>query len=235
MLVYISECVVEDFGQRGAVVKHCVCCIEADANECQHNHMAVKLERIRRWEAVKNYLKDKHEIIVHFSNAHDNYYSAWKYVTKEDEEVLQSSDHPYLWNSKPPGSNRASETRTSQGRLWNSPDETEQSEAVGLWGFTNNNGKRRKKNRYRKLCGQPRVAGCRRSSWHGLGNKIRQGKIGAFKLKQTRYPARRFGWWMRFWLPWPLVLLRSSNTWEKWHRKVVLYQSCKRSSRQRTK
>ena len=104
-----AECVAEAFGQTGAGVKHWVCCRERHTNEGQHYHMTVKLERIRRWAAVKNYLKHKHEITVHFSNVHDNYYSAWKYVTKEDEEVLQSSDHPYLWNSKPPRTHRASE------------------------------------------------------------------------------------------------------------------------------
>ncbi|KAK2562500.1 hypothetical protein P5673_014165 [Acropora cervicornis] len=52
--------------------------------------------------------------------------SAWKYVTKEDEEVLQSADHPHLW--KPPQKQRASEVRAAYGRLRYSQDQTEQSE-----------------------------------------------------------------------------------------------------------
>ena len=54
---------------------------------------------------------------VNFSNSHDNYYSAWKYVTKEDEEVLQSADHPHLWNSKPP------RTQSSPVKLGSDPQQ----------------------------------------------------------------------------------------------------------------
>ena len=50
---------------------------------------------------AKNYLKDQHDISVHFSNLHYNYYSAWKYVIKEDKQVLQSENLPDLWHSKP--------------------------------------------------------------------------------------------------------------------------------------
>ena len=76
--------------------------------------MAVKLKRIRRWIFAKQYLKDRRGITVNFSNSHDNYYSTWKYVTKEDEEVLQSADHPHLWNLKPPRM-RGSEVRAGYG------------------------------------------------------------------------------------------------------------------------
>ena len=53
------------------------------------------------WLPAKNYLKDQHDISVHFSNSHYHYYSAWKYVTKQDKQVLQSENHPDLWKSKP--------------------------------------------------------------------------------------------------------------------------------------
>ena len=36
-------------------------------------------------------------INVHFSNHHVNYFTAWQYVTEEDD-VLLSPDHPDLWN-----------------------------------------------------------------------------------------------------------------------------------------
>ena len=76
-----AECVVDAFRQTGSGVMYWVCCRETHKNNGKHYHMAVKLERLRRWKLVKNYLKDKHGIVVHFSNTHDNYYSAWKYVT----------------------------------------------------------------------------------------------------------------------------------------------------------
>ena len=47
---------------------------------------------------------------MHFSDVHHNYYSAWKYVTKKDEHVLESENHPDLWNSK------ASKTSTASAR-----------------------------------------------------------------------------------------------------------------------
>ena len=45
------------------------------------------------------------------SNLHYNYYSAWRFVTKEDEHDLQSEDHPDLWNSKAPKTNAACNER----------------------------------------------------------------------------------------------------------------------------
>ena len=94
-----------------------VCCRERHRREGQHYHIAVKLEHVRRWLAVKTLLQEKHGITVHFPNAHDNYYSAWRYVTKEDEEVLQSYGHPGLWNSKAPKTSKASEKRAEVGRM----------------------------------------------------------------------------------------------------------------------
>ena len=48
-----------------------------------HYHMAVKLSHARRWLRVRNYLDDNHSIQVNFSSVHSNYYSAWRYTTKE--------------------------------------------------------------------------------------------------------------------------------------------------------
>lgn len=115
-----AESVIAAFSHTGLPVKQWVCCRERHRREGQHYHMAVKLERMRRWLAVKSFLHDKHGITVHFSNAHNNYYSAWKYVTKEDEDVIESSDHPDLWNLKAPKTTMASEKRTELGRINNS-------------------------------------------------------------------------------------------------------------------
>ena len=97
-----AECVIDAFRQTGSGVLQWVCCRERHRHNGQHYHMAVKLKRIRRLIFAKQYLKDRCGITVNFSNSHDNYYSAWKYVTKEDEEVLQSAGHSHLWNLKPP-------------------------------------------------------------------------------------------------------------------------------------
>ena len=137
-----AECVVDAFGQTRSGVMYWVCCRETHKNNGKHCHMAVKLERLRRWKLVKNYLKDKHGIVVHFSNTHDNYYSAWKYVTKNDEEVLESPDHPTLWNSKPPRTQKASEARASEGRLKSLQHTNEQCEHEGVSGHSHKKKKR---------------------------------------------------------------------------------------------
>ena len=75
---------------------------------------------------MKTLLLEKHGISVHFSNSHNNYYSAWKYATKEDVEVLQSANHPNLWNSKPPRTDKACEKRSSIGTTRSSANATDE-------------------------------------------------------------------------------------------------------------
>ena len=103
-----AEAVIRSFHGTNANVLHWVCCREVHKNGGYHYHMAIKPDRCKRWLPAKKYLKDEQDISVHFSNVHYNYYSAWKYVIKEDEEILESDNHPDLWNSKPPMTNAAS-------------------------------------------------------------------------------------------------------------------------------
>lgn len=46
-------------------------------------------------------------ISVHFSSAHSDYDTAWKYVTKKNENIAQSKNHPDLWNSVGPRNMKA--------------------------------------------------------------------------------------------------------------------------------
>ena len=45
---------------------------------------------------------------MNFSDRHDNYYSAWRYTTKEDSSSLQSMNHPDLRNDGAPITTNAS-------------------------------------------------------------------------------------------------------------------------------
>ena len=45
-----------------------------------------------------------------------------------------------------------------------------------------------------RICGEPRVASCRRGSSNSLGTKVGEGKLRAFKEKQARYFASCFSW-----------------------------------------
>ena len=88
------------------------CCEERHKDGAIHYHMAVKLQRNRRWLKVRSYADKKHGVKLNFSSNHANYYSAWKYVTKEDTDFLQSEGHPDLNNA--PQTHEACEVR-SQG------------------------------------------------------------------------------------------------------------------------
>ena len=59
-------------------------------------HLRVKLSGPRRWKPIKEAVRNKHGVILHFSGKHDNYYTAFKYVIKIDKEVLISPRHPNL-------------------------------------------------------------------------------------------------------------------------------------------
>lgn len=90
---------------------------EADVNDELNNyhfHMAVKLEKRGRWLQVKKYLSDKYGIRVHFSDHHNTYYSAYKYVTKEDTDAVHSQGHPDL--STCPRTETAISSRKRKGK-----------------------------------------------------------------------------------------------------------------------
>ena len=86
-----------------------VCSKENHKESGFHYHMAVKLTGRRRWRRVRSLIHDNHGVNVNFSNHHDNYYSAWRYTTKEDLQYIQSEGHPDLSNSCPPRTSRATD------------------------------------------------------------------------------------------------------------------------------
>ena len=103
-----ARAVVDSFTRSHIEVLHWICCREKHANGGVHYHMAIKLKRCHRWLSSKNYLSEEYGISVHYSNAHFNYYSAWQYVSKDDEDVVFSAGHPDLWNKNPPKTAKAS-------------------------------------------------------------------------------------------------------------------------------
>ena len=90
--------VVVSYFEAGATtnVLRWVCSLEPQQISGEHFHLAFKLDKVRRWSAIKRRLSDEWGIEVNFSGSHDNYYSAWKYVTKTDKNFVQSNDHPDL-------------------------------------------------------------------------------------------------------------------------------------------
>lgn len=108
-----------------------VCSQERHQNGEIHYHMAVKLDRNRRWLSVRNYADKKHGLKLNFSSTQANYFSAWKYTTKDDNEYLESEGHPDLKNA--PQTQEASQAR------------------VGEMGRNGKRGKKRKRGRQPQL------------------------------------------------------------------------------------
>ena len=59
--------------------------------------MAIKISGSKRWNLViKRKLQEKHGIVVNFSTSHEQYYYAFRYVIKEDQEYVKIANHPPL-------------------------------------------------------------------------------------------------------------------------------------------
>jgi len=96
-----------DFGQAvseafnsgsGKVGVHYWACSQENhnVNNGVHYHMSVKLTGPKRWSGVKRLMTDRYGVVLHFSESHDNYYSAYRYITKSDGDVFHSEKHPNL-------------------------------------------------------------------------------------------------------------------------------------------
>lgn len=69
---------------------------------------------------MRNYADKKHVVKLNFSSVHSSYYPAREYTTKEDNDYLQSQDHPDLRNTLPPTQDtsdvrKGNETKTGGG------------------------------------------------------------------------------------------------------------------------
>ena len=93
-----------EFSRGNSVVKvsHWACCQEAHQDGGQHYHCAVKLTGLKKWVRVKETIQEVYGISVNFSDSHDSYLSAYRYVTKTDVDVVHSEGHPNLADAKSP-------------------------------------------------------------------------------------------------------------------------------------
>jgi hypothetical protein len=128
-----AKLIVEAFEQTPASIIQWVCSKETHQDGGIHFHVAIKLDRLQRWLTVKKYLEDNYFIVVNFSGTHVNYYSAWVYVTKEDNEYLESKDHPLLRNGLPPRTMQASQA--SSQRAGNGEPTAKKRKQTRLSGF----------------------------------------------------------------------------------------------------
>ena len=75
-------------------VHYWACSIEEHQNDDFHYHCALKLTGCKKWLSVKNTIAEKHGVQVNFSDKHNFYYSAYRYVCKSDQEIAHSENHP---------------------------------------------------------------------------------------------------------------------------------------------
>ena len=99
-----ANCVVEAFLYQESRVKvvHWVCSMEPHKDGSKHYYFAIKLSKNKRWKPAKKYLLKYNRISAHFSNKHENYFSAYNYATKHDKDALHSAAHPNLANACSP-------------------------------------------------------------------------------------------------------------------------------------
>ena len=115
-----ARVIIEAFQQQHiAKVLHWVVALEEYADTVEdknpnHYHMALKLNQRMRWSRVRQYIESAYEIRVNFSDVHNTYYSAYKYVTKEDKTYLLSENHPDL--KEPPNTEKAIAARKGKGK-----------------------------------------------------------------------------------------------------------------------
>ena len=101
-----SHAVEEAFnsGESRFKTMHHATCRELHQDGQPHYHCCIKLQGPKRWNPAKKYLEREHNIEVHFSDDHDSYYSAYRYVTKEDSGTYHSADHPNMESAGSPKS-----------------------------------------------------------------------------------------------------------------------------------
>ena len=99
-----ANSVVEAFASESTkcCLLHWVCSMEDHQEGGTHYHMALKFNMNKRWLSAKKSLVERHGISAHFSDNHNNYYSAYRYATKSNKEAVHSDDHPNLVDARSP-------------------------------------------------------------------------------------------------------------------------------------
>ena len=69
-----------DMGSSKAKTDYWECALQPHKDGGEHYHASIKLSGAKRWLGVKNNLYTKHKTSVNFSDKHDNFYTAFKYL-----------------------------------------------------------------------------------------------------------------------------------------------------------
>ena len=86
---------------------------------------------------MKERIQKNHNISVDFSDSHNCYLSAYRYVCKEDQDVAYSADHPNLIDAKAPATKKSIST--------NKRKSSSNTDTLAAAGPTNTGGKAKKR------------------------------------------------------------------------------------------
>ena len=75
----------------------------------------MKLHRNQRWLSSEEFWSNEYGINANYPSNHHNYYSAWTYVTKQDENFVESAGHPDLKNAAEPKTSRNNKRKRNRG------------------------------------------------------------------------------------------------------------------------
>lgn len=100
-----------DRGESKAKVKYWACCREKHADGGYHYHCALLMSDVKKWKSIPGRIEDIYGIRVNFSDGKKDYdtdyVNAYRYLTKEDEDVYHSEDHPNLKDARSPKTKQA--------------------------------------------------------------------------------------------------------------------------------
>lgn len=120
-----GKCMKQAFNAGTGKVKvdHWACCLETHKDGGKHFHVSLKLSGPKRWISVKESLVKNNGVVVNFSDSHENYNSAYKYVCKEDTEVQHSKRHPNLKAIGSPSTKKATQAYRKKRKSINSQEQ----------------------------------------------------------------------------------------------------------------
>ena len=86
-----GKCIKKHFNSDSGEVKvqHGACAKEKHQNSGEDCHVALKLAGPKRWKSVKEIISSIEEIVVNFSDNHNNYYFAYIYISKAIPTILE--------------------------------------------------------------------------------------------------------------------------------------------------
>ena len=106
-----ASVVVQSFVKFNAKILQWCCSCESHKKSGKHSHLSLKLDCNQCWLSSKEFLLKECGINANCSSNHHNYYSAWTYVTKEDENFVKSAGQLDFKNAGEPKTSVASRAK----------------------------------------------------------------------------------------------------------------------------